>query len=161
MKKFSVEIKWSIIFSVIAVLWIVFEKMVGFHDEKISSYFFICLPFGLVYAILYTLALKEKKTRFYNGTITYKQAFISGAILTLLIGAFSPLVQLIFHESISPDFFKNAIANAAKSKPENSAFATGYFNLQSFITQGIFNILSIGVLTAAIVAYFTQTKNTK
>ncbi|THF51867.1 DUF4199 domain-containing protein [Flavobacterium supellecticarium] len=159
MKKFFTEIKWSIIFSVATVLWLFLEKIAGFHDEKISSYFYISLLFGIVYIIVFTWALKEKKATFYNGTITYKQAFISGAILTLLIAAISPLVQTFFHEVISPDFFDNAIANVIKTKPGNKEFATGYFNLQSFISQGFLNILSLGIILSAIAAYFIQTKN--
>lgn len=158
MKKFFTEIKWSIIFTVTSVLWLFLEKFTGFHSEKISSYFYISLLFGIVYIIIFTMALKEKRTVFYNGIITYKQAFISGAILTLLIAAMSPLVQVIFHEVISPDFFQNGIANVVKTRPNNKEFAIGYFNLQSFISQGFLNILSIGILISAIMAYFIQTK---
>lgn len=156
MKKFFTEIKWSILFSVTTVLWLFLEKLTGFHDEKIGSYFYISLLFGIAYIILYTLALREKRNTFYNGIITYKQAFISGAILTLLIAAISPLVQILFHELISPDFFKNAIANVVKSNPARKEFATGYFNLQSFISQGFLNILSLGVVASAAISFFIQ-----
>lgn len=158
MKKFFTEIKWSFLFTITSVLWLFLEKFTGFHNEKIGSYFYISLLFGIVYIIIFTLALKEKRTTFYNGVITYKQAFISGAILTLLIAAISPLVQVLFHEVISPDFFKNAIANVLKSRPGNEEFATGYFNLRSFISQGFLNILSLGIVLSAIIAYFIQTK---
>ncbi|UUC45072.1 DUF4199 domain-containing protein [Flavobacterium cerinum] len=158
MKKFFTEIKWSVIFSVTAILWLFLEKATGFHDERINRYFFISLLFGIVYIIIYTLALREKRNTFYNGNITYKQAFISGAILTLLIAAISPLVQIIFHELIAPEFFTNAIANVVKTNPARKEFATGYFNLQSFISQGFLNILSLGIVASAAISFFIQTK---
>ena len=40
MKKFIIEAKWAIIFSIALILWMYFEKSMSWHDEKIKHQHF-------------------------------------------------------------------------------------------------------------------------
>ena len=37
MKKYSLEIKWGVIFAISTLVWIYFEKAMGWHDELIAQ----------------------------------------------------------------------------------------------------------------------------
>ena len=47
--------------------------------------------------IIYYLALKEKREFFYNGKLTWKQGFIVGMVMTVIVTVISPLTQYIIH----------------------------------------------------------------
>ena len=66
MKKFSIEFKWAIITTIIFLAWMTLEKQLGFHTEKIKwePLFNILYIFPLF--LLYFLALREKKIKFYK-----------------------------------------------------------------------------------------------
>ncbi len=38
MKKYATEIKWGLIFTIVALLWMVFERLMGWHGENIAQH---------------------------------------------------------------------------------------------------------------------------
>jgi hypothetical protein len=68
-------------------------------------------------------------------------------------------VQYVSFTYISPNFFPNIIRYAVAHKIQTPAQAEIFFSMNSYILQGIFNALSMGVLTAALVALLVKTKN--
>jgi hypothetical protein len=67
MKNFKTEIKWAIIFAVMTLLWMLMERLGGYHDKNIAQHAFIT-NFIMIPAItIYVLALKEKKTMTITG----------------------------------------------------------------------------------------------
>ena len=116
MKKFSIEFKWAIITTIIFLAWMTLEKQLGFHTEKIKwePLFNILYIFPLF--LLYFLALREKKIKFYNGTMNWKQGIISAIVISFIIVVFSPIAQFILHEFISPNFLTNTINYTVESK---------------------------------------------
>lgn len=38
MKNIKIEIKWALIFVVMMLAWMMMEKSLGWHDEKIADY---------------------------------------------------------------------------------------------------------------------------
>lgn len=158
MKKIAIEIKWGILFSVATLVWMIIENSVGLHDVYIGKQAIYTNLFGIVAIIIYGLAIREKKYLAYKGAITWQQGFLSGVLLSVVVSVLSPLVQYITFAFISPNFFSNIIRYYVEHKIQTQIQAENYFNLKSYILQGIFGALSMGILTAAIVSLFLKTK---
>ncbi len=158
MKKFSIEIKWGIIFSIVSLAWMFLEKGLGWHDENIAQHAIYTNFFAIVAIVLYVFALLDKKKNFYNGRMTWSQGFISGIVISIVVAILSPIGQYITHEFITPDYFDNVIEYSVKNEIYTREAAEEYFNLTSYIIQSFFFALVVGVVTSAIVAYFVRTK---
>ena len=162
MKKFSIEFKWAVNFSIATIIWMIIEKSAGLHDKHIDQYFIYSNLFAVVAIGLYFFALLDKKKNFYEGRIDWKQGFISGMVLSFFIALMSPLVQFIVFSYISPKFFENFIQYSVLKKSMTLDQARAFYSINSYILQGISGALSMGVLTSAIVALVIKTpkKNT-
>lgn len=153
------EIKWAFIFIIVALLWMVFEKLMGWHDENIASHYYMTNIFAIFAIAVYVFALLEKRKKNYQGTMTWKEGFLSGLVMTLIITLLSPFSQLLVHYVISPEYFPNVIKYSVetgyyKTKEEAEAF----FNLNSYLIQSTIGALVIGIITSAIVAIFVRRK---
>lgn len=158
MKKFSIEIKWGIMFSLIAMVWMIGEKSFGLHDAHISKQLLYTNLFGLVVIVIYSLALLDKKKNFYHGQMDFKQGFISGALLSLVIAILSPLTQYIIYTYITPQYFSNMIVYFTEHKFKTREQAEALFSINSYILQGFSGTLCLEVITGALVAFAVQTK---
>ena len=161
MKKIAIEIKWGLLFSIATLVWMIIENVVGLHDKYISKHLIYTNLFAIIAIAIYFLALKEKKQSVFNGKMTWRQGFISGVILSIVISLLSPLVQYITFTLITPQFFTNIIKYAVENKVQTQEQAEAYFSLKNYMLQGVFGGLSMGVFTSAIVAFFLKTKNYK
>ena len=159
MKKFSIEIKWGIQFSIVTLVWMILEKSVGLHDEYIAKQAIYTNLFGIVAVVIYFLALRDKKKNDYAGSMDWKHGFISGLILSFMIAVLNPFVQYITFTYITPDFFANITNYAVSHNIQTQQQAEIFFSLKSYTLQGIFNALSMGVITAALVALLVKTKD--
>ena len=153
MNKYSVEIKWSLIYGAIYLVWMLLEKTLGFHSTKAIKEPLFNLLFIPVSVVIYYLALREKKKVVFNNDIEWKQGFASGIVLSFLVTIISTTVVFITFSLISPTFFENAI-EVVKDK-ERAQFN---FNLPVFVKNNIFDKLSFGVVFSAIISYFIKTK---
>lgn len=161
MKRFKIEIRWAFIFMGSLLLWMVLEKTVGLHDKHIDKHQYLTMGFSIVAIALYVFALLDKRKNFYKGIMTYKQGFITGLVITLIVTLFSPLTQWIISSIITPDYFKNVIQYALETGYyKNMADAEAQFNLKSYIVQSSIGALVMGLVTSAIVAFFTKKKKT-
>lgn len=158
MRKFAIEIKWGILFSVATLVWMIIENSIGLHDVYIGKQARYTNLFGIVAVVIYVLALREKKYLFYKGVMSWNQGFLSGVVLSVVVSVLSPLVQYISYTFISPNFFRTIIQYYVEHKIQTQIQAENYFNLKSYILQGIFGALSMGTITAAIVSLFLRTK---
>lgn len=159
MKKIAIEIKWGILFSIATLAWMIVEKSVGLHDVYISKQSIYTNLFGIIAIIIYALAIREKKNVFFQGSLSWRQGFISGVVLSIVIAVLSPIVQYITYTYISPDFFTNITRYAVEKKVLTPEQAAINFSLNSYMLQGVFGSLSMGVITAAIVAFFIKNKD--
>lgn len=158
MKKFSIEFKWAAIATLAALLWMFLEKALGYHDEKIRYEMGFAMLFNLLTFVFYWLALKQKKREFYNNDITWLKAFMSGLVLLVMISFFYPIVQYIAYNQLSPHFFEllqQALVSGGRTTVEE---AEKYSNFDWVMRNAVVNNLSFGVVYAAIVSYFIQTK---
>jgi hypothetical protein len=158
MKKYVIEVKWAIVFTVVALLWMVFEKSMGWHDELIADHVFYSNFFSIAAIAVYVLALLDKQKNHYHGVMTWRQGFVAGLVISLLVALLTPLSQWITHEFITPDYFPNVIEYAVNSGQSTQAEAEAYFNMKNYVIQSSVFALFVGVFTAAIVALFLKRK---
>ncbi len=161
MKKFNIEFKWAIIIYFVTLAWSFVEKITGYHDEKINQYAYFSLLFFLILPFLYIKAIKEKKDSYYKGTMTWQQGMVSGVIISFIYMLTCPFSQLVIHNIISPNFFKNSIQAAIKTNSMTKSQAENYFNLSSFIIQSAFGAISFGIVFAGIAGLILQSKSKK
>ena len=162
MKNTKTEIKWALIFVVMSLLWMLLEKLVGLHSTHIDKHMYLTNLYAIPAIVVYVLALKDKKKKDYNGQMTYKQGFISGLIITVIVALFAPLTQWITSTIITPEYFPNVIAYSIETGYHKSLEeAQAYFNLKNYIVQSVVGAIVMGVVTSAIVAIFVRTKAKK
>jgi len=158
MKQFKIEIKWAVVFMIASIVWTVIEKMAGFHDIRIHQQVMFSALFAIPAIAIYVLMLREKKQKYFNGNMSWQQGFISGIFLAVFVAVLSIVAQFISYTFISPEFFPNMIKYTVNSHRMTEEVAQANFNLQSAVKRGVFDALSYGVLTSAIVALFVKTK---
>jgi hypothetical protein len=157
MDKFKIEFRWASIFTAINLVWVYVEKSLGFHDEL--SYVHPVLSLLLIFPIAACIffSLKQKKEKYYSGNITWQKAFISGALLSLLIAALSIGTTYVMSQYISPDFFSNAIQKSVENGADEN-FVQQSFNLNAYIKDTMMFYLASGIMISAIVALVIKSK---
>lgn len=159
MKKIKIEIKWAFIFIVASLLWMLLERLAGLHDRHIDKHQYLTMIFVIPAVWIYVLALKDKKKRYYNGRMSFKQGFVSGVIISVIVMLFSPLTQWITSTIITPGYFPNVIAHSVKTGYYKTVEeAEAYFNLKNYMVQSAISALVMGAITSAVVAFFVKTK---
>jgi len=158
MENFRTEIKWSIIFTLVMLLWTVAERIAGLHSTNIEYHYIVTNFFVIVAVLVYVFALREKRKKDFGGKMNWIQGFISGLILTLGITILTPFAQYITVEVITPDYFKNMIAYVVEKGQMTSEQAEAAFNLRSYMIQSVMSAPLMGLFTSAIVAIFTRKK---
>jgi len=162
MKNYKVEIKWTILFVIMSVLWMLIEKLSGLHSTHIDKHMYLTNLFAIPAIIFYVLALRDKKKNFYRGEMSYKQGVISGIILSVLITLISPLTQWITSYIITPEYFPNVIKYSLETGYYNTLEeAESFFNYKNYVIQGLIWTLALGVVTTLIVMIFLRTKKNK
>ncbi|MEB8346174.1 DUF4199 domain-containing protein [Flavobacteriaceae bacterium KMM 6898] len=156
MKKYRTEIKWGVIFAISTLVWMYFEKAMGWHDELIAQQLIYTNLFAFVAIVIYVLALKEKRNKDFMGKMSWKQGFISGIIISVVVAILTPLTQYIAGTWITPNLFPNLINYMVETSRMTEEGANNYFNLKSYMVQGTFFALTMGVVTSAIVAFFLK-----
>lgn len=160
MKGIVIELKWAILFSIMGLLWMVLEKMVGLHDQYIDYHLYLTNLFAIPAIFMMVLALKEKKKNFYQGKMSYKQGLVCGIILSAFIALLSPLTQWITSYVITPEYFPNVIKRSvALGYYPTIEVAEAQFNYPNYAKQGAIGALVMGALTTAVAMAFIRTKN--
>ncbi|MBS1775377.1 MAG: DUF4199 domain-containing protein [Bacteroidetes bacterium] len=160
MKNIKIEIKWAIIFIIMSLLWMVLEKLCGLHGKYIDYHLYLTNLFAIPAIWVMVLALKDKKKKFYNGNMSYKQGLISGIIISVIIALISPLTQWIISYVITPEYFPNVIKRSVEiGYFKTTAEAEANFNYQNYAIQSSVFALIMGVVTTAIAMIFIRTKN--
>ena len=159
MSKYRIEIKWAFIYAIISLAWMVFEKEMGWHDVNISKHPIYSSLFSFIAIIIYYFALREKKIVSYNNSIHWKEAFVSGTVLSIFVAILSVPVFYLTINVISPTFFSNMINYAVTSKIYTLQQAETYFNTESYLLQNVVGTLSMGIVTSAVISYFIKTKS--
>lgn len=157
MKKIAIELKWGIIFFAIILLWTVFEKSIGLHDERIDKHYILTNFFAIPAIIIYVLALLDKR-KWLGGTMTWAQGFLSGLVIAVIVSLLSPIGQVLTHQYLSPEYFPNVIALSVEQGKLTQEQAEAYFNLNNYIKQAMIGAVMMGAITSALVAIFIRKK---
>ena len=160
MNSIKIEIKWALIFTVVALAWMLIEKLVGLHSTHIDKHMYLTNLFAIPAIIMVVAALKDKKKNYYSGNMSYRMGLLSGIILSAFIALLSPLAQYITSTVITPEYFPNVIAYSV----ESGYYATmeeaeASFNLKNYMIQGAIGSFVMGLITAAIAMIFIRSKD--
>jgi hypothetical protein len=162
--KMPIELRFAILTSLLMLLWLALEFMVGLHDKYIPLHPIITMFAFIIPVVTTRVAIKEKREML-GGQITFKKALATGLIITALTALFAVPVQLIFHNVINPDFFDNMIEFAvlrAKENHQNTDTALMnakmYFNLKSYLIQSVAGTLIVGTIISVVAAFLMRTK---
>lgn len=156
MKNYKTEIKWAFIFAGATLAWMLLERLAGLHSTHIDKHMIYTNFFAIPAIAIYVIALLDKRKNDYGGTMTYKQGFISGLIITAFVTILSPLTQYIISTVITPDYFPNIIEYSVSEEMMTREEAEAYFSLGSYIQQSLIAAPVMGIVTTAIVAFFTR-----
>ena len=160
MKNFSIEIKWGLRFILLILAWAIGEKAIGLHDEHIAQYSTYTNLFVFPAFLFFYLAIREKKRYVYNNSMTFRQGFVAGLIMSFIIAILNPFAQFVIYKSITPHFFENIIAYKIQNKDFPMTFknAQMLFNLKTYMIESTFTALSKGFITGAIVSLILRNK---
>jgi len=158
MMKYKIETKWAIIFVIMSLVWMLFEKLSGLHSNYIDKQAIYTNFIAIPAIAIYVFALLDKRKNFYSSQMTYLQGFISGLVISLIVTILSPLTQIITSKLITPEFFPNAIQYSVSIGYYTQEAAEKFFNLKNYIIQGLIGAPIMGIITSAIVAIFTRKK---
>lgn len=160
MKNFitKIEVKWAIIFTALALVWMLIEKMAGWHEPPgIENHATYTNIFSVIAIAVYVFALRDVKQNRFDGNMNWKQGFLSGLAISVIIMLLTPLSQLITYYVISPDYFQNAI-DLGIAKGEDEEYLRGFFTLKNYMIISAVGAVIMGAITAAIVAIFVRSK---
>ena len=153
--KYYLEIKWSLFFLMMSLSWVWAEKLCGLHDIYIQEHAMYTNLMGIPAVLIYFLAMWEKRKNLDN-VMSFKQAFMYGLSITLIVVALSPFMTYISFTLITPHFFEYAIQFSVKQGYMNSKDAFAYFSLDSYILQSVFGGFIMGLITTAITAFIMK-----
>lgn len=159
MKKFSIEFKWAAIATLAALIWMFIGKVAGLHTEKVRFEVLHEMLFSFLLFIFYWLGIRQKKKEYYNGIITWQQAFLTGLVMCVMISLFYPIVQFLTFNQISPDFLETLQQVLIKDGKMSLEEAQKNASLDLFIRNGVMNNLSFGIIFTTAIAYFFKTKD--
>jgi len=149
--KMKTEIKFGLFFSAAQLFWLLFEYIFGMQTTFISLHSVVSNFFAVPAIIIMYFSIIAKRSEL-GGEITFFKALITGVIVSVVVAAISPLVILIFHYLINPHFFTDIQNYSVKIGKMTVKEAGEYFNLKSYILQGIFGALMMGTITSLVIA---------
>ncbi len=156
MEHFKIEVKWAIVFTILSLAWMLLEKTLGWHDEQIADHFWLTLLFLPFAILMYILVMREKRRRFFNRTLTWRQGFITGLKMAVFVALLSPLAQYITHNYITPEYFNNVIEYSITNELMTIKKANEYFNINNYMMQSAIGALGGGLVISALVAIFMK-----
>ncbi len=158
MANYRIEIRWGLIFTLVFLLWMGFEKAMGWHGPNIEDHPIYTNLFMIPVLVLYFLAIREKREKGLGGVMDWKQGFFSGVVLTAVAVLLSPLSQWIFHTMISPEYLPNVREYAVTNDRMSFEEARDHFTVRNYIVMSTVGAAVSGVLLSAIMALFLRRK---
>lgn len=158
MEKIGIELKWAAFITIFSCLWAALEKALGYHED-FSNILVITFIYYVLLTFLWAFAFIDKKRSLGKGADwPFTKAFKFGLFVTGLLTILNPISQYIIYQSISPDYFENVIKYQLSKGNQTRADLEMIHNMEFAIRQGIMNVLSLGVIFAALYAWVFKTK---
>ncbi len=158
MKNYKLEVKWGLIVALTSMAWLFLERIVGLHDTYIALHASYTNLIAIPYFIIYYLALKDKRDKFYDGKISFKQGFKTGVIISLIYTILVPICLFVSLNYITPDYFKNAINYAIENKLMQASEAKAYFSYDNYVFISMVSAPLLGVMTSFIMSLILKSK---
>jgi hypothetical protein len=136
--------------------WMLFEKTLGWHDEKIADHYWLTLLFAPFAILMYVLVMREKRRRHFNKKLTWLQGFTTGVKMAFFVTLLSPLAQYITHNYITPEYFESVSQYSITNDLMSIKEANDYFNITNYMLQSAIGALGGGLVISAIVAIFMK-----
>lgn len=146
------EIKFGVILSLTTLVWITLEFLAGLHSVYIEMHSISSIVFLVVTALILFRGVGKRKSEI-AGAFRFSQAFLSSFNIIIVAVLLSPLVNYLFHTFINPDFFTSMINKSVTTMMMTEDKAMEYFNLKSYIQQGIVGGLISGSFLSLIIAF--------
>jgi hypothetical protein len=159
MKKLSLELRYALILLVAMWVWMIGERLGGLHDKNIELHPYITMFALIPVVIIYFLFLRSKKAE-YGGSMSYKQGFLAGLILTLFSTILAPLGQYVTSTIITPHYFDNVTAYVTEHGLMKEDQARDYFSLGNYIFQSTTGSLIFGLVFSALIPLFMRKGST-
>jgi hypothetical protein len=154
----KLEVKWALIFSIVSLTWALVEKLGGFHDARLEQHPWFTMLFFFPAVAMYVFAIRDKRKQL-GGAISFKQAFMFGLGVTVIVAALSPLLQWVVQRVISPNYFSNVIKFSVDTGRMTQQQAESFFNLNSYMLQASIGALVAGVATTLVLAAIMRSKS--
>lgn len=152
MKSRMLEIRWGIYFMLMQLCWMVLEKALGYHDDRIAEHASFSILVMVPSMLMYFFALYFKRVKEYAGHMSFRQGVISGLVITVVVTLLTPFSQLITSLVITPEYFQNAIAYTVESGAATQEAAEANFNLKSYLIQSVAFAPMAGAITSVLMA---------
>lgn len=156
----KIELKWGLIFSLVSLLWVIGEYLVGLHDRYIDQQALLTNLFFFPAVLMMYLAVREKRAAL-GGQIGFVEALLFGIAVSVVVAVLSPGVQFVFHRWINPGFFARIIEHSVASGKLTLDQAEKHFNLNSYMLMSSIGAIGAGGMTSLVLALTMRTKNSK
>ncbi|MFM8394748.1 MAG: DUF4199 domain-containing protein [Acidobacteriota bacterium] len=154
-----VEIKWGLIFSIVSLIWVAGEYLIGLHDRYIANHAILTNLFFFPAVLMMYLAIREKRQAL-GGRIGFIEALLSGIGVSVIVALLSPAVQYIFSKWINPGFFEKMIEYAVSTGKLPLELARQHFNLKQYMLMSSMGAIGAGGMTSLVLAWLMRTRNT-
>jgi hypothetical protein len=152
-----IELRYAVLTSLCVLLWLVLEYAVGLQDTYIAMHPFVSIAFSIIIPfVTYRMALREKIEEKF-GKLSFRRAFVSGLLITVLSTILLVPVLLGFHKLINPDLLQNLIVYTTQSSKYSLEQAAVFFNLKAYITGSVVEAFVVGVFVSLILAFRMRT----
>jgi RsiW-degrading membrane proteinase PrsW (M82 family) len=158
MEKFKIEFKWASIFTAINLIWVYIEKYLGLHDKYIDYHSIVGLVILIPFSLCILMSIRQKREEYYKGDMTWQKAFLSGALLSLVVAGLSAGPVYVMSEYVSPDFFEIAKSKSL-GRGATEEMVKQFFNLNAYISQAIMFYLAFGVMISALIGLVVKRKS--
>ncbi len=152
----KIEFRYAVLTSLLMLLWLIVEYVVGLQDTFIAFYPYVSLLSFLIPFFTYRLALIEKIEQKF-GKLSFMQAFLSCFLMTVFVSLLSIPVQLAFLKLINPDFLSSMILYASKSGKQTMESAAYYLNVSTFTSESVLADFVTGTIISLIMAWSMRT----
>lgn len=156
MRKIQIEFKWSIIFNIALLCWILLENTLAWHEDGIENFWWLSLIFSPFAILMYLLALRQKRRSVYYGEMTWSQGFRTGVILSFLIALISPLTQYIIHSFFTQEYFNTLLEFSITNNLLTHSKLNAFLNIDNYLWQASLGVLCLGIITSAVTAIFVR-----
>ncbi|MEL7002842.1 MAG: DUF4199 domain-containing protein [Bacteroidota bacterium] len=157
--RYKAELKWGIMLFVATIVWVLFEKLMGWHSDNIDQHAVYSALYDVVFVLIFAFAYKSRRRQVSMENFQWKDRLTLGLGITLVITILSPLTQAIIHKMISPMFFENIIKLAVDNDLMSIQEAEAKFNLPNYIVENLIGTFILGLICTLALSFFFRNRN--